>query len=323
MKNSKTANRGFWCVFLPEKKNKNIFSFLNREETKKIAQRKKIIQIASGSLATISLLSGVYGFTKDVSIHTINQKLDNISQVQLANQKIENAQKIAEKEIKNTQKLSNLSFYPLSYVQFLLSQHGYKVDIDGIYGQETEKAFTQFKIDKHLSKPESKDLLLIGPSTLKELQAVDLSQKAVKKAVKKARNLAYSRQTINPSQRQINSAVAAASRYNGVRNMCANMVKVAGTKLGFNTDMMDGKANSAKLAGTLITDHSQIKVGDIVGWDKTNRHGDEHVGIYVGNGEVLHQSASNGYRAGIYPHYSYFKSQRGFYIIRPYVSKSI
>lgn len=54
------------------------------------------------------------------------------------------------------------------------------------------------------------------------------------------------------------------------------------------------RASSAyKNAGTIIP-YSQIAPGDIISWDATRRPGVDHVGIYIGNGMMVHASSSLG-----------------------------
>ena len=113
-------------------------------------------------------------------------------------------------------------------------------------------------------------------------------------------------------------AEQSAKKWDGGKNNCANVVKDYGSVIGIDTSMMNATADSAKKAGTVMTDFSLLKAGDIVGWSGGKQFGDEHVGVYLGDGKVFHQSSSRGLKSGAYPDLEYFKSKQGAYFVRPF-----
>jgi hypothetical protein len=106
-------------------------------------------------------------------------------------------------------------------------------------------------------------------------------------------------------------------KYNGYRNNCSNTVRKFFSLLGVNTDKVTGWADTVRNLGQVIYNPMDLKKGDIVAM---GRPGDTwHVGIYFGNGRVLHQSAMRGYTIGIFNDINAFINyRRGFYIVRPY-----
>lgn len=106
-------------------------------------------------------------------------------------------------------------------------------------------------------------------------------------------------------------------KYNGYRNNCSNTVRKFFSLLGVNTDKVTGWADTVRNLGQVIYNPKDLKKGDIVAMGKP---GDTwHVGIYFGNGRVLHQSAMRGYTVGIFNDINAFVNyRRGFYIVRPY-----
>lgn len=111
----------------------------------------------------------------------------------------------------------------------------------------------------------------------------------------------------------IQRATAATARLTGATNECATTVKVFMESIGLNASVMDRSARSAENMGTVMTDWSQLRPGDIVA---RGRVGDpEHVGVYTGGPNVFHQSRGRGLKAGNYPDLGYF--QQNGYFIRP------
>jgi cell wall-associated NlpC family hydrolase len=120
------------------------------------------------------------------------------------------------------------------------------------------------------------------------------------------------------STQQLNGATQAASRFNGVANMCAESVKAFYKSLGVSLPGVTAWADTVRKAGTVMKDWSKLKPGDIVA---TGRPGDtSHVGVYTGGNNVFHQSASRGLSAGNYPDLNYFK--QGGYFVRPNTTSS-
>lgn len=112
---------------------------------------------------------------------------------------------------------------------------------------------------------------------------------------------------------QLNKATQAASKFNGVANMCSESVKTFYESLGVSLPGVTEWADSVRKAGTVMRDWSKLRPGDIVA---TGRPGDTpHVGVYTGGTNVFHQSASRGLKAGNYPDLGYFKE--GGYFVRP------
>jgi hypothetical protein len=106
-------------------------------------------------------------------------------------------------------------------------------------------------------------------------------------------------------------------KYNGYRNNCSNTVRKFFSLLGVNTDKVTGWADTVRNLGQVIYNPMDLKKGDIVAMGKPGNTW--HVGIYFGNGRVLHQSAMRGYTIGIFNDINAFINyRRGFYIVRPY-----
>lgn len=118
------------------------------------------------------------------------------------------------------------------------------------------------------------------------------------------------------SQDVIQRGVEAAKKFNTQANMCAASVKAFTKAIGINSSVMDLTADSAKRMGTVMTDFSQLKPGDLIGWSGGPRFGDEHIGMYMGGDRVFHQSGSRGLKPGIYNDLDHFKKQKGAYFVR-------
>lgn len=97
------------------------------------------------------------------------------------------------------------------------------------------------------------------------------------------------------------SIVKEAYKYLGVRYRWANADPSVGFDCSGLTWYVYGRygidvprgSSSYKNAGTVIP-YSQIKPGDIIAWKATRRKSSiDHVGIYVGNGMMIHASSSN------------------------------
>ena len=115
----------------------------------------------------------------------------------------------------------------------------------------------------------------------------------------------------------LSKGIAATQKYTGVANRCAATVKDYIAAVGLNSDAMDLTADSAKRMGTVMTDFSQLQPGDLIGWSGGPQSGDEHIGIYQGGQNVLHQSSHRGLKFGAYPDLNYFKGKQGAYFVRP------
>jgi hypothetical protein len=108
-------------------------------------------------------------------------------------------------------------------------------------------------------------------------------------------------------------------RYNGYRNNCSNVVRRFLTLIGVDSQNVTPWADTVRNIGTVIRNPKELQKGDIVSMGKP---GDtSHVGIYFGDGMVLHQSAMRGHTVGIFNDINAFiKHRRGFYIVRPHLN---
>ncbi len=109
------------------------------------------------------------------------------------------------------------------------------------------------------------------------------------------------------------------NKYNGQRNNCSNAVRKFLSLLGINTDRVTAWADTVRNLGKIIYNPNQLQKGDIVAMGIP---GDTfHVGVYFGDGKVLHQSAMRGYKVGIFNDINAFINyHRGFYIVRPHTN---
>jgi tape measure domain-containing protein len=115
------------------------------------------------------------------------------------------------------------------------------------------------------------------------------------------------------SATQLKTATQAASKFTGVANMCSESVKAFYKSLGITLPGVTALADSVRKAGTVMTDFSKIKPGDILASNKPGGP-QQHVGVYTGGQNVFHQSSSRGLKAGNYPDLNSFK---GGYFVRP------
>lgn len=108
-------------------------------------------------------------------------------------------------------------------------------------------------------------------------------------------------------------------RYNGYRNNCSNAVRRFLSLLGINTKKITPWADTVRNIGTIIKNPDKLQKGDIVAMGIP---GDTwHVGVYLGDQKVLHQSAMRGYTVGVFDDLNAFINyRRGFYIVRPHVN---
>jgi hypothetical protein len=109
------------------------------------------------------------------------------------------------------------------------------------------------------------------------------------------------------------------TKYNGQRNNCSNTVRKFLSLLGINTDRVTPWADTVRNLGKIIYNPNQLQKGDSVAMGIP---GDTfHVGVYFGDGKVLHQSAMRGYKVGIFNDINAFINyHRGFYIVRPHTN---
>jgi len=106
------------------------------------------------------------------------------------------------------------------------------------------------------------------------------------------------------------------NRYHGFRNNCSNTVRTFLSILGANVYDVTAWADTVRKLGPINFDPMVLQIGDVVAM---GRPGDTwHVGVYLGEGKVLHQSAMRGYRVGVYSDLNAFVNYpRGFYFVRP------
>ena len=114
------------------------------------------------------------------------------------------------------------------------------------------------------------------------------------------------------TSQQLQKASQEASKFTGIADMCSESVKAFYKSLGITLPGVTAWADTVRKAGTVMTDFSKIKAGDIVAAGTPGQTA--HVGVYTGGQNVFHQSASRGLRAGNYPDLNYFKSG---YFVRP------
>lgn len=104
--------------------------------------------------------------------------------------------------------------------------------------------------------------------------------------------------------------------YDGYRNNCARVVKKFLANVGVNAAPITPWADTVRKIGTVQYNPSLLKEGDVIAM---GRPGDtHHVGVYLGDGKVLHQSATRGYKVGAFDDLAAFvNSRHGFYFVRP------
>lgn len=110
------------------------------------------------------------------------------------------------------------------------------------------------------------------------------------------------------------------NRFHGFRNNCSNTVITFLSLLGANVYNVTAWADTVRKLGPIKFNPMELQIGDVVAM---GRPGDTwHVGVYLGNGNVLHQSAMRGYRVGVYSDLNAFVNySRGFYFVRPSYEK--
>lgn len=120
------------------------------------------------------------------------------------------------------------------------------------------------------------------------------------------------------TSQQLQKASQEASKFTGIANMCSESVKAFYKSLGITLPGVTALADSVRKAGTVMTDFSKIKPGDILASNKPGGPR-QHVGVYTGGQNVFHQSSSRGLKAGNYPDLNSFK---GGYFVRPNAAKA-
>lgn len=106
------------------------------------------------------------------------------------------------------------------------------------------------------------------------------------------------------------------SRFNGYRNNCANTVKTFLSLIGLDTSKVTAWADTVRNLGQVLYDPEKLRKGDVVAMGQPGNTW--HVGVYLGDGKVLHQSAMRGYVVGAFNDINAFiRDRRGFYIVRP------
>jgi hypothetical protein len=108
-------------------------------------------------------------------------------------------------------------------------------------------------------------------------------------------------------------------QFNGYRNNCANTVKTYLSLIGLDTSKVTAWADSVRNLGEVLYDPDKLQEGDVVAMGRPGNTW--HVGVYLGEGKILHQSAMRGYVVGVFKDLNAFiRDRRGFYIVRPYNS---
>jgi cell wall-associated NlpC family hydrolase len=105
-------------------------------------------------------------------------------------------------------------------------------------------------------------------------------------------------------------------QFSGWPNSCARTVRTFLRSNGVNTSSVTDWADTIRTLGKVSYNRIKLLPGDVIA---TGTPGDtRHVGVFLGNGKVLHQSASRGYEVGAYNDLDYFLSHwAGFYFVRP------
>jgi hypothetical protein len=104
--------------------------------------------------------------------------------------------------------------------------------------------------------------------------------------------------------------------YHGYKNNCSNVVKKFLTEFGVDVKKLTPYADTIRNLGTPKSRIDELQFGDIVAMGRPGNT--RHVGVYMGSNNVLHQSASRGYKVGIYRDLRAFTNYySGFYYVRP------
>lgn len=173
MKNIRFGKDNLLCKIFPKKRTKrNIFKIFGSKE--KNSKNDKIKTIVSVCLGIITIGTTILPETKN---YTLNNKLETLTKQEIIGNRLDNVKKTAELEITSIKHICLLKSSTISYLQFLLVQHSYEIDIDGICGFKTKTAFADFKIKNYLAKENDPDIFLIGPSTFEKLQELNLAIK--------------------------------------------------------------------------------------------------------------------------------------------------
>jgi len=104
--------------------------------------------------------------------------------------------------------------------------------------------------------------------------------------------------------------------YHGRPNNCSRLVKTFLETAKADVEGLTPWADTIRNVGPVFYNKNHLIPGDIVAM---GRPGDtSHVGVYLGENNVLHQSASRGYSVGVYGDLAAFTNYyRGFYFVRP------
>lgn len=104
--------------------------------------------------------------------------------------------------------------------------------------------------------------------------------------------------------------------YDGYRNNCSNVIKKLLSDIGVDVSKVTPFADTVRNLGSIQFNYKNLELGDVVAM---GRPGDTwHVGVYMGFNKVFHQSASRGYKVGVFNDLNAFVYHRaGFYFVRP------
>lgn len=104
--------------------------------------------------------------------------------------------------------------------------------------------------------------------------------------------------------------------YDGHRNNCSRVVKKFLANVGVDVSPVTPWADTVRNLGPVQYNAFHLQEGDVVAMGRPGNT--RHVGVYLGGGKVLHQSAVRGYRVGAYKDLNAFvNSRHGFYFVRP------
>jgi len=104
--------------------------------------------------------------------------------------------------------------------------------------------------------------------------------------------------------------------YDGYKNNCSTVVKTFLSGIGVNISKVTPYADTVRNLGLIQFNIKNLEIGDVIAM---GRPGDtRHVGVYMGLNKVLHQSASRGYKVGIFNDFNAFHTHyAGFYYVKP------
>ncbi|MFN4150149.1 MAG: peptidoglycan-binding domain-containing protein [Candidatus Sericytochromatia bacterium] len=155
-------------------------------------------------------------------------------------------------------------------IQSLLTKNGFKVNIDGVFGDETQKAIESFQ------KKNSIELTLaVGPTTLEFLEKkspLQNSNNVSEKLAKVAENIANQRNTTG----RCYSAVADAIESVVPITLWGNSAYMASEQLASSDKFREIKVSNSEL--------KSLPAGAVVIWGQTDSSPHGHISVALGDG---------------------------------------